>query len=350
MRLVPIAVLVLALTANAADPVLLASRRGGWMEAFSLDTLETVSRIRVPAMAESVAADPAGQRVFVAAPRAAGKSCCALFALNLQSMRLSALAEPALSATTTEARLFTQRGNVGIEAFDLHSLTRLPTIQAPGVYRLRPSPDGRLLAGLTNWPHPSLDLFDTAQGRLMASHSTPEGASTSGAWLGQQYFLFTVQSGQATLRTFSPDSGQVADAIALSNGTLSNCRMTPYDVVSLGTRLAIYGQFGLKSDGSCAVPGGYVVVDPKSGAVTERLASEMRFRQMVASADGRYLFGLDVGSPAWSRVRIVKMDAASGQVIGEKVLAPDVWYLTTGQIPHQLAGRLDLVAIPPPGL
>src|SRR5262249_59217015 len=99
------------------EPVLLASRRGGWIDAISLETLETVSRIRVPEMAENVASDPSGQQLFVAAPKRSGEGCCALFAIDPRSMQVSFLIEPVLSApTVTTQRLFTHRGNPGIEA------------------------------------------------------------------------------------------------------------------------------------------------------------------------------------------------------------------------------------------
>jgi hypothetical protein len=135
MRYIPLAValsvLALAASAGAGDSVLLASRRGGWIEAIDLKTLETVSRIRVPEMSESVASDASGQRLFVAAPRHPGESCCALFAMDPQSMQLSFLVAPALSATVTAGRLFTQRGAVGIEVFNLQNLTRLPAVKGP---------------------------------------------------------------------------------------------------------------------------------------------------------------------------------------------------------------------------
>ena len=77
MRYIPLVValsaLALAASVGAADSGLLASRRGGWIEAIDPKTLETVSRIRVPEMSESVASDTSGQRLFVAAPRNPGK-------------------------------------------------------------------------------------------------------------------------------------------------------------------------------------------------------------------------------------------------------------------------------------
>jgi hypothetical protein len=349
-RHIPLAVALLALvlvaSAGAGDSVLLASRRGGWIEAIDLKTLETVSRIRVPEMSESVASDASGQRLFVAAPSGPGKGCCALFALDPQSMQLSFLVEPAQSATVTARRLFTQRGAVGIEVFDLQNLARLPAVKAPGNYRLRASPDGRLLFGIAHWPQPSLDLFDAERDALIASEPLSDASSLAGAWLGQQYFLLTVQSGQANLRPVNADSGKLGQAVLLSSsGSFPDCQMTPYDIIAADGRLVIYGQFGLKSDGACTVPGGFVVADPGSGGVTGRFASDLTFRQMVASSDGRYLYGLDVGSPAWRHVRIVKIEALTGQVVAEKSLDADVWYLTTGQIPDEIRGHLDLAAI-----
>src|ERR1039458_6901258 len=178
MRYIPLVVVLstlsLAASAGAGESVLLASGRGGWIEAIDLRTLETVSRIRVPEMTESVASDTSGQRLFVAAPSGPGKGCCALsgpgkgccalFAMDPQSMQLSFLVEPALSSTVTAGRLFTQRGAVGIEVFDLQNLKRQPPVKAPGNYRLRASPDGRLLFGITRFPQPSLDLFDAERG------------------------------------------------------------------------------------------------------------------------------------------------------------------------------------------
>jgi hypothetical protein len=355
MRLIPLAavfsVLTSAASAAGGDAVLLASSRSGWIEAINLDTLVTVSRVRVPAMAESVASDPLGQRLFVAAPRSPGKGCCALFALDPQSIQLSFLVEPAQVATVMAGRLYTQRGNVGIEVFDSRNLSRLPTVKAPGVYRLRASPDDRFLSGITNWPQPSLDLFDTVQGALIASRAMDGAPSLSGAWLGQQFFLFTVESGQAKLWPLSPAHWELDQAVSLSSsGSFPDCGLSPYDVIASGGRLVIYGQFGLKSDGMCAVPGGFVVADPTTGAVTDRFASNLAFRQIVASSDGRHLYGLDVGSPAWRQVRIVKIDATTGQVIAERDMGPDVWYLTAGRIPDEMQGHLDLSANDPPRL
>jgi hypothetical protein len=75
-----------------------------------------------------------------------------------------------------------------------------------------------------------------------------------------------------------------------------------------------------------------LLADPDTGAVLGWFAAAMHFRQMASSADGRYLYGLDVGDEAWRKVRIVKLDAATGNVITERTLEPDVWYLTAGTL------------------
>jgi hypothetical protein len=324
-----------AASAVAADPVLLASRRAGWVEAISFETLETVSRIRVPDMTESVASDLPGQRLFLAAPMRQSTSCCALYTLDPRSLQLSFLVEPAQTATITSSGIFTQRGNVGIEVFDVESLERHPVIKAPGVYRLRPSPDGRLLFGITNFPQPALDLFDAVLGVQLASQSLPAASHAAGAWLDRQFFLFLLQSGQAVLRPVS-DGGQIGQAMQLAvSGSLPDCQEAPYNMIAAGGKLVIYPQFGGKADSNCQAPGGFLIADPATGAVMERFGSG-RFRQMVASPDGRYLYGLEVGSPAWRQVRIVQIDAASGRVAAQKSLAPDVWYLTTGRIPPEM--------------
>ena len=344
---VAVSALISAANAVAADPVLLASRRGGWIEAISLETLETVSRVRVPEMTNSVASDLPGQRLFLTAPSNHSKSCCALFALDPQSLQLSFLVQPALSAIITSSGLFTQRGSVGIEVFDVQSLQRLPVIKAPGVYRLRQSPDGRLLFGITNFPQPALDLFDAAQGLQIASQPLPRASHSAGAWLDRQFFLFILQQpGQAMLRSVS-NGGQLGQAVPLSvSGSLPDCQEAPYDVIASAGKLVIYPQFGGKGDSNCTAPGGFMVADPATGAVMERFSST-RFNQMVASPDGRYLYGLEVGSPAWRQVKIVQIDSATGRVTAQKSLAPDVWYLTTGRIPQEMLGHMDLSARDP---
>jgi hypothetical protein len=338
MRLVLLAVPLALLTSAAAftaDPVLLTSRRGGWIEAFDLATLATVFRTSTPANTDSVAADPSGTRLYLTAPKNPGEGCCALYALDLDTLHLTYLNFPVLRATPSSGRVYMQRGNVGIESFDSSTLERRPTWKAPGVYNLQPSPDGTRIFGLTNFPSPSLDLFDAVQGARIESQPLPRNQPIAGLWVGEQYYLFQVPGGRPTMRTVGLEDAKLGPAVPLaptSGFPFPDCGLAPYSVIAAGTKVAIFAAFGLKSDGSCNLAGGYLLADPDTGAVLGRFAPAMHFRQLVSGDDGRYLYGLDVGDKAWKTVRLVKIDAVTGNLITERALEPDVWYLTSGTL------------------
>ncbi len=327
--------LLTSAAASAADPVLLTSRRGGWIEAFDPATLATVFRTSTPANTESVAADPSGTRLYLSAPKNPGEGCCALYALDLATLHLMYLNFPVLRATPSAGRVYMQRGNVGIESFESSTLERRPTWKAPGVYDLQPSPDGTRIFGVTNFPSPSLDLFDAAQGARIASQPLPRNQPIAGVWVGEQYYLLQVQGGRPTLRSVGLEDAKLGPAVPLaatSGFPFPDCEPAPYSVIAAGKKVAIFAGFGMKSDGFCNLAGGYLLADPETGTVLGRLAPAMHFRQLVSSDDGRYLYGLDVGDKAWKTVRIVKLDAVTGNLITERTLEPDVWYLTSGTL------------------
>jgi hypothetical protein len=337
---------------DSGDSVLLASRRAGLIEAFSLETLKTTSRIRLPSRVEHVASDPSGNRLFVALPlKADAKGCCALFALDLRTLQATFLVEPALVASATMDRVLTQRGNVGIEIFDSHSLIRLPTMKAPGVYQMRGSPSGRWLAGTTTFPSPSLDLFDLTQGTMVWRAPFEEGQSLTGAWIGEQYYLFSADpKARVRLWLVKPDHPELSEPlpVSLPETATSGCKPVSPSVLASGDRLVIFEGFGGKLDRrrDCPnTPGGYALVDPKTGVATNRLAPSCHFSQLVGGVDGRYLYGLDVGDIQWEHVRVVKLDAVSGAIVGTKKLQDGVWFLTSGIIPQEIEGHLDLTAI-----
>ena len=337
MRVVLLAVPLALLTSVAAftaDRVLLTSRRGGWIEAFDPATLATVFRTSTPANTDSVAADPSGTRLYLTAPKNPGEGCCALYALDLDTLHLTYMNFPVLRATPSSGRVYMQRGNVGIESFDSSTLERRPTWKAPGVYNLQPSPDGTRIFGLTNFPSPSLDLFDAVQGARIASQPLPRNQPIAGVWVREQYYLLQVPGGHPTLRTVGLEDAKLGAAVPLAptSGPFPDCGPAPYSVIAAGSKVAIFAAFGLKSDGFCNLVGGYVLADPNSGAVLGRFAPTMHFRQMVSSDDGRYVYGLDVGDNVWKAVRIVKLDAVTGNLIIERTLEPDVWYMTSGTL------------------
>lgn len=316
-----------------AAPVLLTSRRSGWIEAFDPITLATVFRTSTPANPESVAADPSGTRLYLSAPKNPGEGCCALYALDVDTLHLTYLNFPVLRATPSLGRVYMQRGNVGIESFDSSTLERRPTWKAPGVYILQPSPDGTRIFGVTSFPSPSLDLFDAVKGERIASQPLPRNEPIAGVWVGEQYYLFQVPGGRPTLRNVASEDAKLGPAVPLAPGfPFPDCELAPYSVIAAGSKVAIFAGFGLKSDGFCNLAGGYLLADPETGAVLGRFAPAMHFRQMVSTDDGGYLYGLDVGDKPWKTVRIVKLDAVTGNLIAERTLEPDVWYLTSATL------------------
>jgi hypothetical protein len=188
---------------------------------------------------------------------------------------------------------------------------------------------------VTKFPSLSLDLFDAVQGSLIASQPWLQKQTAAGVWVGGQYYLFQVADGQATLRTAGLDDAKLGPAVLLNpifGFPFPDCEPASYSVIAAGNKVAIFAGFGLKSDGLCNQAGGYLLADPDTGAVRGGFAPAMHFRQMVSSDDGRYLYGLDVGEEAWRIVRIVKLDAVTGNLITERTLEPDVWYLTSGTL------------------
>jgi hypothetical protein len=326
--------LLASAAASTAGQVLWTSRRGGWIEAFDPATLATVFRASTPTNTENVAADPSGARLYLSAPKSPGEGCCALYVLDLSTLHLTYLNFPVLRATPSSGRVYMQRGNVGIESFDSSTLERRPTWKAPGVYNLQPSPDGTRIFGVTYFPSPSLDLFDAVQGVRIASQPLPPNQPIAGVWVGERYYLFQVAGSRPGLRAVGLEArlGPAVPLAPASGFSFPDCDTAPYSVIAAGSKVAIFAGFGLKSDGLCDLPGGYVLADPDTGAVLGRFAQAMHFRQMVSSEDGRYLYGLDVGDAAWQKVRIVELDAATGQLINERTLEPDVWYLTSGTL------------------
>jgi hypothetical protein len=340
-------VILLALlpsAAGAADLVLLGSRRGGWLEAFRLDNLETVARIHVNARVESVEASPDGQRLFVNAPHPQQPEiCCALWAMDPHSLRAFAILWPAFLPVLANGKVFAQRGDDGIEIFDARSLAHLPTLRVPGVYRMAPSPDGQWLFGTRQFPTPGLDIFDLTRFRMVKTFSLEGAELLRGTWLGSHYYLFaTGVPGAGRFWTVDPEATSMGQPKLVRLGEPAACIEPDYDAVAAGDRLAIYSPIGTKAG---CTGGGYVLIDPAAGTAQPRIAPEIHFARLIAGPDGKSLYGVTSGDAPAGEMRLVRLDAASGKVLASRTLPGDVWSISTGRIPAEWQGRLDLQAI-----
>ena len=330
---------LLASAASAADPVLLGSRRDGWLEAFRLDNLESVARVRVKDKVDSVQAAPEGQRIFVNAPHPQQPEiCCALWMLDPRSLRAFAILWPAFRPVLVNNKLFAQRGDDGIEVFDARSLAHMPTIRVPGVYNLVPSPDGRWLFGTRQFPTPGLDIFDLSQFKIVRAVPLQDAALLRGVWLGAQYYLFAPGlPGAGRFWAVDTQTGALGQPKLVRLGETA-CAEPDYEVLAADSRIAVYSPVGTKAE--CMV-GGYVLADPAAGTASARLAPDLHFARLVAGPDGKSLYGVT----APKDVKLVKLDAASGKTLASRTLPADIWNLTVGGLPPEWQGRMDLQAI-----
>lgn len=340
-----IGVILAALSAAASDSVLLSTRRDGWLEAFRLDNLETVARVRIKARAEGVESAPDGQRFFVRVPHPqAPDVCCALYVLDARSLRAFAILWPGFQPAEANGKLFVQRGDEGIEVFDARSLMHLPTIIAPGVYGLAPSEDGHWLFGTRQFPSPALDIFSVDRLKMVRSIPVEHGQSLRGVWIGSQYYLFAPGlPGAGQIWSVSPDAARLEKPRLFKLGSAA-CAEPEYDVFPSGDRIAVFSASGLMLNHGDCLGGGYLLVDPASGAVSPRLAASLHFTRLIAGPDGKALYGI-VNAPAQNGVRLVKLEAASGQTVASRMLPEDLWTLSLGTIPSEWQGRVDLQAV-----
>lgn len=335
---------VLALSALAADDgqnVILATRRAGRVEVFDAGTLQPLGTIGVDLLAESITSSPDGHTLFIAqAMRSIRNSCCALFALNLESREMCFLREPAMKATFSPdgQKLFFQRGAVGIDVFDARTFSRLPTIKAPGNYALHPSPDGRWVMGTTNWKGPAVDIFDLAAG-AMVQHIEVPNQSPSGAWAGSRFLLY--DGHQGTLWALTPENTSLGPLLKVTIPEIpGNCQ--PQNLAVGGGHLFFYELFGGKLDrrDDCGTkaPGGVFEVEGSTGAVLSHLAPSLHFGRLAVSADGEFLYGISI-SDGWTGIRLVEIERKTGKVVAEQRLEDDVWNIATARIPAGLVPR-----------
>jgi len=337
---------VLAFSAFAADDardVVVATRRAGRVEIFDAGTLQPLGTIGVEPLAESIQPSPDGRTLFIAqAMRSIPNSCCGLFALNLETREMCFLREPAMRSTPSPdgRKLFFQRGNVGIEVQDARTFKRLSTIQAPGVYALKPSPDGRWLLGITNWKSPAVDIFDLTTNAMTRHIEIPQ-LSSSGGWVGDRFLLYGFDGHEGSLWTLTPSSTSLGEAVKVGAfpALPQNCQPYGANLAVSGGHSFLYELFGGKGDSgdNCGgrIPGGVFEIDASTGAMLTHLLPGMNFGRLAVSGDGEHLYGIVI-SQGWTGVRLVDVERKSGEVIAERSLEDDVWNIALARIPSSL--------------
>lgn len=354
-RLVFLAIVTLSaqlVFAQDTKTVLVASRRAGYLEFYDPASLQTIGRVRVGVLAESVAASPDGHRLFVAQALPSDQNgCCALFALDLRTKSLCHVIEPALDcAVSPDGRtLFVNRGDVGIDMIDITTSSRSGKMEGPGNYsqRMFPSRDGHWLFASTLWTGPSLDIFEVQERKLVRRLETPDAVNLSGAWIGQNFYLYAQYRATGRLWPVNPESTELGPGISVAISGLSDCSGIPalMTMIAARGRILVYEPFGFKLDrlNECArsIMGGVYVLDPSSGQVIAHLTPSLYFMRVVAGIGDRELYGIDARGP----VRLIKLDSESGDILADRILDDDVYNLTLVKIPGSILPHGDVESV-----
>jgi hypothetical protein len=335
--------------------VLLAAHRAGRVEVLDANTLQPLGSVKVLPVVDGIASGPSGILFLCEALAPDFKGCCALYALDLRGHSLTKLLEPVSGVTVSPdgEHVVTQRGNVGIEIFNVHTLQREPAIPrsiAPGVYGMSFSPDGRLLYGVSNFPAPTLDVLDFSQRKLVRQFTLPQGLATVGAWVGDEYYLYGHGKASGELWRVKADGSALGTPVKVSfPDAAPECELHDQGLLGAGGRLFLFERFGSKGDRRTGcnkdISGGLFAVDAQTGKLTARFASELHFAQVISSADGQELYGIDVRDPGWSSVALVRMNAATGQTLAQRDFTPDVWFIALATIPEEFMPRGQVEAI-----
>jgi hypothetical protein len=224
---------------------------------------------------------------------------------------------------------------MGVEVFDGKTLAKLPTMRAPSIYQLLPSPDGKWVFGVSGGES-SVDIFDLDRNVLARSIAVRDGFAR-GAWLGDRFYLFT----RGKLWTLTPQSETPGTPVPVVLPGAVDCKPAVYELLASGGRLYLYEPFGMKLDrrGSCGQPvaGGFYIIDPATGSVLSHVAATRYFSRLAV--DRGQAYGIDI---ALANPQFVRIDLQTGEVEAARVLDADVWNLALAGIPGALVPRGEM--------
>jgi len=331
--------------------VILALERSRGVHVIDATTLENSGLFVAGNVDRSVGASPDGRTLFVEQADASG-SCCALYALDIETRSICKLGGSLTWVVTPDCRfLFTQYGNSGIEVFNARTLARMPRVaMLGGPYAFYASPDCRWLFGISLFRGASLDLFEIERRERVRRFPFTETKILRGAWLKDQFYCFAHDGNLGRLWKVSPETYTVGQPVTVTLDALASSEKPVWlEVVALGDRLVVFEPFGTKLDrrrsrryrsNSAGLPGGLFILDPSNGDLLAHLAPSVFFSRLVASTDGQWVYGIDSGGPDWTGpVRLLKIDSRTGKAVTERLLEPGVWSIAFAKIPVRLLPR-----------
>ncbi len=341
--------LLLPLPAQPQDrPALLAVHRAGRVELLDVDTLQPFGSLKVLPLADRVTSTSTGTLVLRQGLPPDFQGCCALYAFDPKTQKMTRLLQPVLGFTVSPdgQHVATQRGNIGIEIFDLHTLqpeASIPRSTAPGIYGLSFSPDGNLLFGTASFQSAAVDVLNFRERKLVRRLALPQGFTIRGAWVDDNYYIYGYRKPTGELWRVKSDGSELEAPVKINlPDAATECELHEQGILAAGHRLVVFERFGGKGDRrACSkdIPGGAFLIDPQTGKLKAHIAPELHFAQLISSADGRTLYGIELGRANWSSVALVRLDLETGQTLSRQELAPDVWSLDLANIPEELLPR-----------
>ena len=328
----------MALCQTAKD-YLVSAQRSGVIQFRDPATLDILSSIDLDLPANStgvngVLADPNGRTLYIEGPEHmdpnGASGCCWLYSIDLASVQAKVAA--GIWGTNSRRRFV----NAGSSLLTTISDVALAATQVEDD-RWQISPDGRWWAGLRSGP--SVDLYDASRNKIVRSLMAEQGNAEwylNGAWIKDQFYIYTTHDGSGWLWHVSPDSDHLGEPVAVPGPvSIEGCEkgIPPLtDMSAVGDRLVVNEAFGGKVDRrqQCdAVRGGaWIIIDPASQQSVMNIASQLYFWRLIPSTDGTSLYGVTsdapfVGSPS----QLVHLDAHSGKILRTQSLEGDYWWI-----------------------
>ena len=270
-----------------------------------------------------------GRRLLSAAGARSLVACSTIAAL--------ALADAAPQRTgdadaPTHAVVFVLQRNNRLSVFDAQSLDLIGSfVTGPMGDGLSVRPDGRvvyLLQAVT----PALQ---------MRGSSYPGCCSLQALDLETRRMCFVSEPANLTTLPHRASVSVPPALSALRRPDGSSFRPT---VVAVGDLLVAYERTGagliMSPDRDRQPPVGAFLVDPKTGTVVRHILPDVFFRDLIASHDGRFLYGIE-DWPRGDPVRFMRIDAGTGAVTAERILHPargsgglvEEWALAYADVP-----------------
>lgn len=340
-----LSILVLACCGAFAQdvrPVLIGATRSGRIDFYDPSSLSPIGMVNTDHGIDNVSVSPDGT-LFIARKNESAETNYDLFSLELEQQQFCPLAPRAFfPVASADGRfVFTQHDKTAVDIFDAHSLKRLPSMKAQGIYSLHPSPDGEWLFAIRNSLSPSLDVFNLDSRELTRQLPLPAGPA-AGAWSRWMFYVFAYDIDGGRVWGIMPDSRTLPAPQFVHLPDLHGKCGEPVllTMTAAMNHVFLAEAFGYPVNrrrlcGGSARSGIYVI---EWGTGRKYHISEGHYvRRMAASEDGRELYVLESPSEG-EGTRLVRIDVLSGRTMALHE-APDLLDLSLARLPSHLLPR-----------